>query len=151
MKMQTIVGIFIFISRENFMLRWVEHKKCFITSGPDLFGEDGHVLCVLWLCYRMVHLRGLNTPGSFSTIFARKTTLVTLFASLHTSLWLQTSLPSKEKMHPNQTYSCSLVKHSYFSSTKIKLKISLGSFLDYLMMVTKYIFWLIDIHTPEPP
>ena len=28
------VGIFIFISRENFMLSWVEHEKSFITSGP---------------------------------------------------------------------------------------------------------------------
>ena len=28
------VGIFIFISRENFMLSWVEHEKIFITSGP---------------------------------------------------------------------------------------------------------------------
>ena len=26
--------IFIFISRENFMLSWVEHEKSFITSGP---------------------------------------------------------------------------------------------------------------------
>ena len=58
MKMPTIVGIFIFISRENsmlsyilqeqivvvnnlrfisrpnFMLSWIEHEKCFITSGP---------------------------------------------------------------------------------------------------------------------
>ena len=58
MKMPTIVGIFIFISREifmlsyvqqerirnfgnlrfisrkNFMLNWVKHEKCFITSGP---------------------------------------------------------------------------------------------------------------------
>ena len=36
MKMPTIVGIFIFISRENFMLSWVEHEKSFITSRPDL-------------------------------------------------------------------------------------------------------------------
>ena len=36
-KMLTIVGIFIFISRENFMLGWVEHEKSFIiTLGPDL-------------------------------------------------------------------------------------------------------------------
>ena len=34
MKMPTIVGIFIFISRENFMLRCVEHEKSFITLGP---------------------------------------------------------------------------------------------------------------------
>ena len=58
MKMRTIVGIFIFISREfsclatfskkefafvsnlrfisrtNFMLNWVEHEKSFLTSGP---------------------------------------------------------------------------------------------------------------------
>ena len=31
----TIVGIFIFISGENFMLSWVEHEKSFISSEPD--------------------------------------------------------------------------------------------------------------------
>ena len=36
MKMQTLIGIFIFISREIFMLSSVEHEKSFITSGPDL-------------------------------------------------------------------------------------------------------------------
>ena len=36
MKKPTVVGIFIFISRENFILSWVEHEKSFITSGPDL-------------------------------------------------------------------------------------------------------------------
>ena len=34
LKMPTIVGIFIFISRENFMLSWAEHEKSFITLGP---------------------------------------------------------------------------------------------------------------------
>ena len=34
MKMPTIVGIFIFISREIFMLSWVEHEKGFITWRP---------------------------------------------------------------------------------------------------------------------
>ena len=34
MKMPIIVGIFIFISGENFMLSWVEQEKSFITSGP---------------------------------------------------------------------------------------------------------------------
>ena len=39
MKMPTIVGIFILISRDNFMVSWIEHEKCFITSepGPLLF------------------------------------------------------------------------------------------------------------------
>ena len=35
MKMPTVVGIFIFISRENFMLSGVEHEKSFITSRPE--------------------------------------------------------------------------------------------------------------------
>ena len=35
-KYENAVGIFIFISRENFMLSGVEHEKRFITSGPDL-------------------------------------------------------------------------------------------------------------------
>ena len=34
-KMPTIVGIFIFISRETVMLSWVEHEKRFIISGPE--------------------------------------------------------------------------------------------------------------------
>ena len=33
MKMLTIVGIFVFITRENFMLSRVEHENFFITSG----------------------------------------------------------------------------------------------------------------------
>ena len=36
MKMPTIVGIFIFISRENFMLSSAEHEKSLITSGPGV-------------------------------------------------------------------------------------------------------------------
>ena len=36
MKMPTIVGIFIFISREKNMFSRVEHKKRFITSAPDI-------------------------------------------------------------------------------------------------------------------
>ena len=36
MKMPTIVGIFIFINRENFMLSSVEHEKSFITLGPAI-------------------------------------------------------------------------------------------------------------------
>ena len=33
-KMPTIVGILTFMSRKNFMLSQVEHKKSFTTSGP---------------------------------------------------------------------------------------------------------------------
>ena len=40
MKMPTIVGIFILISRENFMLSYVEHEKRLITSGSDFRQED---------------------------------------------------------------------------------------------------------------
>ena len=36
MKMKIIVGIFMFISRESFMLSQVEHEKRLITSGPDV-------------------------------------------------------------------------------------------------------------------
>ena len=36
MKMPTLVGIFIFISSENFLLGGGENEKSFITSGPDL-------------------------------------------------------------------------------------------------------------------
>ena len=56
MKMPTIVGIFIFISRENFMLNWVEHEKSFITSGPDqpaqwiLFDRQGRLIRLHKIC-----------------------------------------------------------------------------------------------------
>ena len=33
MKMPTIIGIFMFISRENFMLSWVEPEKKFYNCG----------------------------------------------------------------------------------------------------------------------
>ena len=36
MKMPTIVGIFIFISGENFMFNWVKHEQSFITFGQGL-------------------------------------------------------------------------------------------------------------------
>ena len=39
MKMPTIVGIFIFISRENYMLSCVEHEKSFITSRIGVFSS----------------------------------------------------------------------------------------------------------------
>ena len=35
-KMPTIVGILIFMSRINFVLSCVEYEKSFITSGPGL-------------------------------------------------------------------------------------------------------------------
>ena len=35
MKISTIVGIFIFISRENFIPSWVEYEKSFIISKPE--------------------------------------------------------------------------------------------------------------------
>ena len=41
MKMPTIVGMFIFVSRGNFVLSSVEHEKSFITSGPGtLFSPE---------------------------------------------------------------------------------------------------------------
>ena len=39
-KMQTIVGIFIFVSREKFKLSWVKHEKGFLTSGPGVHLVD---------------------------------------------------------------------------------------------------------------
>ena len=35
-KMSTTVDILTFMSRINFMLSWVEHKKSFITKGLDI-------------------------------------------------------------------------------------------------------------------
>ena len=44
----TIVGIFIFISREIFMLSWVKHEKRFITSGP---GFRTHLMNLFFRCW----------------------------------------------------------------------------------------------------
>ena len=56
MKMPTIVGIFIFISRENFMLSWIEHEKSFITLGPRG-------------CIRSIAQIKKNKPHSSSSFF----------------------------------------------------------------------------------
>ena len=36
MKMPTVVGIFMFISRENFMYSWLEHEKKFYNLGARI-------------------------------------------------------------------------------------------------------------------
>ena len=41
-----IVNNLRFISRTNFMLRWVEHEKSFITSGPDVGSITGIYLTI---------------------------------------------------------------------------------------------------------
>ena len=43
-KMPTIVGILIFMSRKNFMLSCIKHEKSFITSGPGVIMS--HVKCI---------------------------------------------------------------------------------------------------------
>ena len=50
MKIPTIVGIFIFVSRENF-----EHEKHFIASGPDC----GNASALVAYVKREIHLDGL--------------------------------------------------------------------------------------------
>ena len=43
MKMPTIVGIYMFISRENFMVSQVEHENSFVTSGSGrIFKGNGN-------------------------------------------------------------------------------------------------------------
>ena len=42
--MSIIVGIFIFIHRENFMLIWVEHENGFVTLGPGCLCNKEHSL-----------------------------------------------------------------------------------------------------------
>ena len=85
MKMPTFVGIFISISRENFMLSWVEHEKRFITSGPGLglvlglpnsTGPDqtprvaASVLgCIVCLNYRKLRVKWNGLKSTFRTIF----------------------------------------------------------------------------------
>ena len=48
---KTIAGIFIFISRENFMLSWVQHETCFIASMPDcivMFARKSNTVELQW-------------------------------------------------------------------------------------------------------
>ena len=49
-KMPTTVGIFIFISREDFMLSWVEHEKSLIISGPVFWEMSEKNITTLFLC-----------------------------------------------------------------------------------------------------
>ena len=43
-------GIFVFISRENFMRSSVEHDKRFITPGQNSYDSDQSVYIYLWHC-----------------------------------------------------------------------------------------------------
>ena len=43
-KTLLILAIFIFMSRMNFMLSWVEQEKSFIISGPGIF----HTIFIKW-------------------------------------------------------------------------------------------------------
>ena len=85
MKLPTIVGIFIFISRENFisaifskkefaivsnlrfismtnfMLSWVEHEKSFTSSGPDVYQDIYIYICFLLLFFSDSHHRCKHT------------------------------------------------------------------------------------------
>ena len=47
MEVPSIVGIFIFISRENFMLSSVEHEKSFITLGPRKIKQHNFALILV--------------------------------------------------------------------------------------------------------
>ena len=74
MKMPTIVGIFIFISRENFMLSLVKHEKSFITSGHGLiqscgivnflpygcFCNHGEMICRILYCHSVLFMQLSN-------------------------------------------------------------------------------------------
>ena len=41
------------MSRKNFILSWVEHEKCFITSGP---GQSSRIEAVLRIIQRLFFL-----------------------------------------------------------------------------------------------
>ena len=71
MKMPTIVGIFIFISRDNFLLSWVEHEKSFITLGPDL---GLHCLHMPFFFFRNFGVRNFRTftVGTNTSYFSKK-------------------------------------------------------------------------------
>ena len=88
MKMPTIVGIFIFISRENFMLSWVEHEKSSITLGPD---QTAHS-CSLISLYFTVSLKMLKNLGyQQSALWSLQSDCVDVKADLSLS-WATCSL-----------------------------------------------------------
>ena len=59
MKMPTIVGIFIFISRENFMLSWVEHEeRCGRGSWLHWFSLLCYVFTTIIVCLLLWLLTG---------------------------------------------------------------------------------------------
>ena len=51
MKMPTTVGIFIFISRENFMLSSAEHEKSFITWARCSVHQQSHNSTFFVFCW----------------------------------------------------------------------------------------------------
>ena len=106
MKMPTVVGIFILISREIFMLSWVEHEKSFITSGPDLCSPVIHSIisndsvnrqcalirlqgCAGWpglllSAYAPSHIFALGDP-----FYSGLMLLSTLFQSYLNNVWMR--------------------------------------------------------------
>ena len=67
MKMPTIVGIFVFISRENFMLSLVEHEKSFITLGPGQTVSIWFCLRCFWSCHCILDI-SLSMSDVFSYV-----------------------------------------------------------------------------------
>ena len=86
MKMPTIVGIFIFISRENFMLSCAEHEKRFITSGPDAIPL--HLFVLFWFaCRTVTSFPAIQSLSSVTGEYRR--ILFFPFAFLHTKPLLE--------------------------------------------------------------
>ena len=70
-KMPTLVDIFIFINRENFILSWVEHENSFKTSRPVLFvwpflSKNHHSFHWNIVYNLQPTLNSSNTDGSFT-------------------------------------------------------------------------------------
>ena len=68
-KMPTTVGILTFMSRINFVLSYVEHEKCFKTSGPDL----GLILVILCLFQRQEFVKLNENIMMLSNFFMQVT------------------------------------------------------------------------------
>ena len=112
MKMPTIVGIFIFISRENFMLSWVEHEKSFITSGPDCQWAPCKYIRSLYVTKLYRHCTHLITSYSFKT-FSVNFICIRILPWLHWMWYTRPSHHAMEVVHsatiycPTSWYSCS--------------------------------------------
>ena len=102
MKMPTIVGSFIFISRDNFILSWVEHAKMFYNLGTrnilGHFAIEGNICWhkVVSLVFQTYRKMVANLDGSICSPREH----ILFFTSIHK--WKKNK-KKKTPPHPQKT------------------------------------------------